>query len=74
MKATCSSETSTDFQWTSRRNIPEDGILQKILLLAQSGRNVKHHLTASEDIKSTPFHGVVVTNKDNMADFVSPNS
>jgi hypothetical protein len=24
MKATCSSETSVDFQWTARRCIPED--------------------------------------------------
>jgi hypothetical protein len=24
MEATCSSETSVDFQWTTRRNIPED--------------------------------------------------
>jgi hypothetical protein len=30
MEATCSSETSFDFQWTKRRYIPEDRIIHNL--------------------------------------------
>jgi hypothetical protein len=32
MDAICSSETSVDFEWTTRRSIPEDRALQKVVV------------------------------------------
>jgi hypothetical protein len=35
MEAICSSETSVEFQQTTRRYIPEDGTLKKTLMLVE---------------------------------------
>jgi hypothetical protein len=41
MEAICSSETSIDTQWTTRRYIPEDGTLQNVIKLERIYLKVK---------------------------------